>query len=149
MEARMDLGTRYRVCTWIAGTASLGMGAFHLVLPQVFGWGPYVARLPPAVHWGMYAINCFFSILLILGALLSLRTRIDSGDAARLVPLGMGVFWTINAAYQLIIPFPMPRSMQPLRWALLAFPILVAACYGVAWFAASSSTRRPDIMRPG
>jgi len=79
-----------------------------------------VQTLPPAVHWGVYSINCFFSVLLILGALLSLRTRIDSGEAARLVPL----------------PFPMPRSMQVVRWSLLAFPILVATCYAVATVAA-------------
>ena len=132
------LAKRYRLCTRMAGAASLGMGAFHLVLPQVFGWGPFLETLPPAVHWGVYALNYFFSVLLILGALLSLRTRIDSGDAARLVPLGMSVFWTINAAYQVVIPFPVPRSMQAVRWSLLAFPVLVAAGYAVAFAAASS-----------
>lgn len=138
----MDLGKRYRMLTWIGGAASLGMGAFHLFLPQAFGWGPYVDTLPPAIHWGVYAINCFFSVLLILGALLSLRTRIDSGEAARLVPLGMAVFWTINAGYQVIIPFPVPRSMLAVRWSLLAFPVLVAACYGAAFLAASSFRRQ-------
>lgn len=78
---------------------------------------------------------------MILGALLSLRTRIDSGDAARLVPFGMSVFWAINAGYQIVIPFPMPRSMQPVRWSLLAFPIFVAVCYGAAFVAASSFRR--------
>jgi hypothetical protein len=137
----MDLSKRYRLYTWVAGTASLGMGAFHLALPHVFGWGPYVETLPPAIHWGVYSINCFFSVLLILGALLSLRTRIDSGDAATLVPFGMSAFWAINAAYQIVIPFPMPRSMQAVRWSLLAFPIVVAVCYGAAYVAASSFRR--------
>ena len=53
----MDLRRRYRLCTATAATASLSMGAFHLVLPQVFGWRPFVATLPPAVAWGVYAIN--------------------------------------------------------------------------------------------
>ena len=78
---------------------------------------------------------------MILGALLGLRTRIDSGDAAKLVPLGMSVFWAINAAYQIVIPFPMPRSMQAVRWSLLGFPIIVAVCYGAAYVAASSFRR--------
>ena len=78
---------------------------------------------------------------MILGALLGLRTRIDSGDAARLVPFGMSVFWAINAAYQIVIPFPMPRSMQAIRWSLLAFPIFVGVCYGAAYLAASSFRR--------
>lgn len=129
---RVDSISRYRLYKWIAGVASLSMGAFHLVLPQVFGWGPYVQGLPPAIGWGVYAINCFFSVLLILGALLSLRTRIDSGEAARLVPLGMGVFWAINAGYQLVIPFPVPRSLQFVRWLLVAFPILVCGLYAGA-----------------
>ncbi|MEK6371082.1 MAG: hypothetical protein AABO58_00115 [Acidobacteriota bacterium] len=140
----MTPARRYRLCTWIAGIASLSMGTFHLFLPQVFGWGPYVNRLPPAVHWGVYSINCFFSVLLILGALLSLRLRIDSGEAARLVPLGMSVFWAINAIYQILIPFPMPRSMQALRWAFLAFPIVVGAFYAGAFVAAAIPARRPD-----
>ena len=89
----MDLGKRYRLYTWVAGTASLGMGA--------------------------------------------LRTRIDSGDAAKLVPFGMSVFWAINAGYQSVIPFPMPHSMQAVRWSLLAFPIFVAVCYGTAYVAAT------------
>ena len=139
----MTLSQRYRLCTWLAGIATLGMGAFHLVLPQVFGWGPYVKTLPPAIHWGVYSINCFFSVLLILGALLSLRTRIDSGEAARLVPLGMSVFWAINATYQILIPFPMPRSMQPLRWSLLAFPIVFGAFYAGAFIVASIAATTP------
>jgi hypothetical protein len=136
MAPPVDLRRRYRLCTAIAATASLSMGAFHLVLPQVFGWGPYVDALPPAVAWGVYAINTFFSVLLMLGALLSLGTRIDS-DAARVVPLGMCAFWVINAAYQVVRPFPMPRSLVAVRWSLLAFPLLVAACYAAAWRAAA------------
>ena len=136
----MDLRRRYRLCTAIAGIASLSMGAFHIVLPQVFGWGPFVDTLPPAVAWGVYAINTFFSVLLMLGALLSLRTRIDS-DASRIVPLGMCLFWVINAAYQVVIPFPMPPSLIAVRWSLLAFPVIVAACYAVAFNAATRAPR--------
>lgn len=136
----MTVPQRYRLCVALAGSASLAMGAFHLFLPQVFGWGPYVKQLPPAIHWGVYSINCFFSVLLILGALLSLRTRIDSGDVARLVPLGMSIFWFINATYQILIPFPMPRSMQVLRWAFLAFPIVVGGLYAAATVMASHAT---------
>src|SRR5436190_7310250 len=102
----MTAQKRYRLCMWIAGIASLSMGAFHIFLPQVFGWGPYVRTLPPAVAWGVYALNTFFSVLLILGALLSLGMRVDSGDAARWVPLGMSVFWAVNATYQIVVPFP-------------------------------------------
>ena len=137
MAPPVDLRRRYGLCTAIAATASLSMGAFHLVLPQVFGWGPFVDTLPPAVAWGVYAINTFFSVLLMLGALLSLRTRIESGDAARLVPLGMCAFWVVNAAYQVVRPFPVPRSLVAVRWSLLAFPVIVAACYGAAWRAAA------------
>ena len=136
MAPPVDLRRRYRLCTAIAGIASLSMGAFHLVLPQVFGWGPYVDTLPPAIAWGVYAINTFFSVLLILGAWLSLRARIDS-DAARLVSLGMCAFWVVNAAYQVVRPFPTPRSLVAVRWSLLAFPVIVAACYGAAWRAAT------------
>ena len=53
----------------------------------------------------------------------------------------MSVFWAINAAYQIVIPFPVPRSMQAVRWSLLAFPIIVAVCYGAAYVAASSFRR--------
>jgi hypothetical protein len=144
----MTLEKRYRLCVWIGGIASLGMGAFHLFLPQVFGWGPYVHKLPPAVEWGVHSINFFFSVLLILGALLSLGMRIDSGHAARWVPLGMCIFWAVNATYQILVPFPMPRSMQALRWSLLAFPIVVGAFYAgalvIAAMAAADPANRPE-----
>jgi hypothetical protein len=144
----MKLDTRYRLCVWLAGSATFSMGAFHLFLPRVFGWGPYVHSLPPAIGWGVYALNTFFSVLLILGALLSVATRIDSGSAARLVPLGMSVFWAVNATYQILEPFPMPRSMQPLRWSLLAFPIIIGALYAgatvIASIAAADPARRPE-----
>ena len=49
----------------------------------------------------------------------------------------MGIFWVINAAYQVVIPFPVPRSLVAVRWSLLAFPVIVAACYAVAFRAAT------------
>lgn len=107
-----------------AGIASGGMALFHFVLPDVFQWPRYMSGVPDSIVWGMYAINAFFSFLLLLGSAATIRFAL-SPTRDRSVVWGMALFWAFNAAYQIVRPFP-----QRTVWAAtLVFAVAMLACY--------------------
>jgi len=110
-----------------AGILSAGMALFHFILPDVFQWPRYMAGVPDSIVWGMYAINAFFSFLLLLGSVATIRLAL-SPTRDRSVLWGMALFWAFNAAYQVARPFP-----QRTVWvATLVFAIAMLACYALA-----------------
>lgn len=125
---------RDSVALFIAGINSAGMGAYHFFLPHVWGWESFLAKLPPMVHWGVHAINTFFSALLFAGGALTLtmlRHGMD-GPIARGLLLAMTLCWEINVVHQIVVPVPMPPQMIALRMTLLGFSILTTLAYGYA-----------------
>jgi uncharacterized membrane protein YozB (DUF420 family) len=110
-----------------AGIASAGMAAFHFVLPTVFQWSRFMTDVPDSIVWGMGAINAFFSALLLLASVATIRVALSRRRDTMLVG-GMALFWVFNAVYQLIKPFP-----QRAVWGgTLAFSALMVALYSVA-----------------
>ena len=108
------------------------MASFHFVLPYVFGWGPFLDRLPPAVRWGSYSINFFMSYLMLAGGALTLaawrRLRAGGSPDSGIV-VAMASFWVVNTLYQLFIPMPLPSRYLALRIALVGFSVVTAAAY--------------------
>ena len=47
-----------------AGIATTGMGAFHFLLPYLFGWARFTDPLPAEIRWALFAMNAFLSLLL-------------------------------------------------------------------------------------
>lgn len=130
----MKQTTPVRVALYVAGISSAGMGAYHFFLPHIFGWESYLAKLPDMIHWGVHAINTFFSALLLGGGVITLamlRYGIDT-PIARGVLLGMTLCWEINVVNQIVVPTPMPPRMIVLRLALLAFAALTMTAYAYA-----------------
>lgn len=117
-----------KTCLVIAGLASAAMAVFHFVLPHVFGWARFVNDIPSAIRWGLFSINVFFSTLLLWGGVTTIIAALSDSGRTLLgycIFFGMGVFWIIDASYQIIYPFP----QVVMRWVLLGFSISVALLY--------------------
>jgi hypothetical protein len=110
-----------------AGVGSAGMALFHFFLPSVFQWSRFMTTVPASIVWGMYAINAFFSLLLLLGSVATIRVALSPGRDS-VVVWGMAIFWIFNAIYQLVWPFPARR----VAWGTLAFAAWMFASYAVA-----------------
>jgi hypothetical protein len=141
----------------LAGALSSGMALYHFFLPSVFHWGDALTRTP-MLRWGLGLINASFSYLLLAGGVLSLAMALRPGlkqGIGRWVIVAMGVYWLMNAAWQVLEPMPMPRSMAGLRWAFLGYSVAVALLYASALVgrrrpvAASSLTVVPGRRVPG
>jgi len=120
----------------VAGTATAGMGAFHFLLPRLFGWARYTEALPVEIEWALFALNAFFSLLLLAGGLASLMAirRTNGGTAWPIAT--MAAFWVFNAGYQLLRPFPTPH----VRWLLFGFALCVALLYIAGLFSRRART---------
>jgi hypothetical protein len=121
-----------------AGLASAGMASFHFFLPNVFQWSRFMTNVPASILWGMYAINAFFSVLLLLGSVATIRVAL-SPTRDKVVLWGMALFWGFNAVYQVIWPFP----LRTVWLATLAFAVWMVASYTVALWLLSGATAGP------
>lgn len=121
-----------RVCFFAAGLATSAMALYHFRLPHIWGWERFAANLPPAISWGLFSINFFFSFLLLWGGLITIIAAFRLEKVNRFgwfCLLGVGIFWVVNAVYQIAVPMPLPESMRVLKWGLLAFALVVALLY--------------------
>ncbi len=115
----------------IAGLATLLTGVVHLALPRLYNWAPYLAGLVDSIRWALYAINAFFSALLLLAGAATVRAA-RSGRPDRVLVGGMAAFWLFNLAYQLASPFPEPRISLIAR----SFALALFLCYATAFLLA-------------
>ena len=118
-----------------AGVASAAMGAFHFFLPTIFQWSRHMAAVPTSIRWALDAINAFFSTLLLLGGIATIRVALLPRRDTMIV-WGMTLFWMVNTAYQLLWPFP----QRAVSWGTLGFAALMVAAYILAlWFGREAS----------
>ena len=118
-----------------AGVASAAMAAFHFFLPTVFQWSRYMTSVPTSIRWAMDAINVFFSTLLLLGSVGTIRVALSSRGSTMII-WGMTLFWMVNTAYQLLWPFP----QRTVWWGTFAFAALMVVSYSLAlWFGREAS----------
>jgi len=88
-------------------------------------------------------LNFSWSVLVFLTGVLVVRAALlgpESGSFVRAVVFTIGLFWVIHGIYTWVNPFPMPRSLQALQFALGAFPAVVVILHWLplALFRASS-----------
>lgn len=124
-----------------AGIGSAAMAFYHLWMPVQWGWPEKLRAAPPAIAWGAVMINACFSVLLLIGAVLTIccALRWSKRDALTwFCVAGMGAFWVFNAAYQVVSPMPLPERLRFLGWTLLAFAVAMTLLYGAALTAARS-----------
>jgi hypothetical protein len=120
----------------VGASSSCAMAAYHFFLPWLFQWEARGAKqVAPAIRWGMYSINFFFSFLLLAGGLLTfvaLRALRRGATPDRGVLIAMTSFWIINALYQLFIPMPLPAKLWTLHVGLIAYAIVTMFAYASA-----------------
>lgn len=118
-----------------AGVASAAMAAFHFFLPTVFEWSRHMATVPTSIRWALDAINAFFSTLLLLGSIATIRIALSPRRDSMII-WGMALFWVFNIAYQLLWPFP----QRAVSWGTLGFAALMLASYTLAlWLGREAS----------
>ena len=115
------------------------MAGFHFFLPSVYQWSRYMTDVPDSIRWGMSAINAFFSALLLLGSIATIRVAL-SPRPDRMILWGMALFWVFNAVYQVIWPFP----LRAVWWGTLGFAVLMAACYLLALRGGPQAAPKPE-----
>ncbi len=123
------------------------MGLYHFFLPVQFHWAKFVEDIPAAIRWGLFAINFFFSfLLLVLGVLVlaAAWTRARLQPAALLTVGGGAAFWLVNFAYLVACPMPMPPSLFAVKLGLQLYSLAALLFHGIplGWLAVTA-LRRP------
>lgn len=88
--------------------------------------------IPAAIRWGLFAINVFFSFLLLAGGVLTgvaARQLSRGARPDRGVLFAMAGFWSLNLLYQIIIPMPLPARLWPLHVVLPGYAALTLLAY--------------------
>ena len=133
----MMLPAAVRAPLAVAGAATACMGAFHFILPELFGWARFTETLPAEIRWALFAMNAFLSMLLLGGGLATI-VAIRRMSAGTLWLVGsMTAFWIFNTAYQLVRPFPNALA----GWFLLGFALTVTFLYLIGLIAAGLKWR--------
>jgi hypothetical protein len=120
------------VALGIAAASSGAMAGYHFALPFIWGWGRHVGDIPATIRWGLFAINVFFSFLLLAGGVL---TGVAARKLSRGAPpdhgavIAMAGFWSLNLLYQIIIPMPLPARLWPLQVVLPGYAALTLLAY--------------------
>jgi hypothetical protein len=120
------------------------MAAFHFALPSIFDWDRFASALPTPIRWALFAINAFFSMLLLAGGLASVGLARRQRPATAVLWI-MVLFWAFSAGYQMLRPFP----MAGIRWVLLGFALATSALYALTLWAlgrAGQTIRAPGAV---
>lgn len=136
--ARMTRRLSATLALTIAASCSSAMGAYHFFLPSMFHWGAFLKKVPQPIPWALFAINFFFSFLLLAGGILTfitLRALRRSSHSDRGILFAMAGFWLSNTLYQIFIPMPLPARMWPLHVVLLGFAAVTTLAYAVSLLA--------------
>ena len=132
MQRQSRITTTAKVLLVLGGTATVAMAGYHFFLPAIFGWAGETTTLLPAIRWGVFSMNLFFSCLLLALGMTTLAGvlmhRTNEGTYLAVLLTG-ALFWLVNGCYQLLIPMPLPGSYALLGYFLRSFAFGVAALY--------------------
>jgi hypothetical protein len=147
----------------VGGGMSVAMALYHFFLPFQFHWAKFVEQIPAQIRWSVFALNFFFSDLLLVIGLIVLATAwnlrpsqsvnlgqpVEPRQPVRLVqPLalvavgGAASFWLVNFGYLMVFPFPVPASLYAVKWGLPSFAAASFLLHGVpfGWLIARRKT---------
>ncbi len=131
----------------LGGGMSVAMALYHFFLPIQFHWAKSVGEIPPILQWSLFALNFFFSdLLLVVGAavLAAGWNRLRNEPVALMIVGGAASFWLVNFAYLLIFPFPMPPSMSAVKLSLQSFAAACCLLHGLPFGWLIAKRRRGD-----
>ncbi len=128
----MRSSTLWFVLLALAGFHDCAIALYHFVLPYQFSWKNFLHGVPASVTWTLFALNFSWSLLTLLAGLLVLYAATlgpAAGAFARRTIFAIGLFWAIHGAYTWIHPFPVPRTLAWLQYAIAAFPVIVVTLH--------------------
>lgn len=117
----------------IASVLTIFMAIPHFFVPFIFPWEQLVEGLYPPVKWALFAMNLFFSFLLLWGGLISLIATLKWTKTQGIrywIYGGIGLFWIVGAIYEIFVPFPIAEA----RWVLPGIALCISCLYGVSIF---------------
>ena len=118
----------------IATVQGVLIGIYHIILPYQWNWHRYTADLPPMIEWSLYALNFFFSVLLILLSLVAFNEARGLAKGNKKVPMALLaclVFWIVDGFYQLIFQVPAPASYAIIKPLFLGAAVLNVLLYAL------------------
>jgi len=126
----------------LGGGMSVAMALYHFFLPVQFHWAKSVGEIPTILQWSLFALNFFFSyLLLVIGlAVLAAGWNSSRGQPLAIIVVGGATsFWLVNFGYLLIFPFPMPPSMYAVKLSLQSFAAACCLLHGLpfGWLVAT------------
>ena len=134
----------------LGGGMSVALALYHFFLPFQFHWARFVEEVPGQIRWALFALNFFFSVLLLVVGLLVLATAWSSArdrPLALMVVGGAASFWLANFAYLVLFPFPVPASLYAVKWGLASFSATCFLLHGVpfGWLVANGERRVTNV----
>jgi hypothetical protein len=115
----------------LGGTLTAGMALYHFYLPTAFHWADALGGAP-MLAWALTILNASFSFLLLSGGVITILVGLNPAlkdRVARMVIVSLALYWTLNAAFQVLLPMPLPRAFAALRWGFLGFSIALILLY--------------------
>lgn len=126
-----NLNKLSRLSCIIASVLTVVMGLSHFFVPFIFPWERLIEELYPPIRWALFAMNYFFSLLLVWGGLLTLVTEFKWRSVKGLrkcILSGMGLFWLLGTIYEIIYPFPIKEA----RWVLPGVGFVISCLYVIS-----------------
>ncbi len=123
-----------RILLKLATGHGILIGLYHIILPYQWDWSRFTQELPPIIEWSLFALNMFFSVLLILlSALGGMVPGLcnSSEQAGKLIFGAIILFWGIDIGYQLLNPVPAPNAYWFIRPLFLGAAIVNFSLYVV------------------
>lgn len=136
-----------RIPVLIGSIATFGFGAWHTVIPWLYGWFDYLPSLPGELTNAILAINFLLSASLILFGAMAAITALwqwHNVSLRKLVLWSISILWVCRVGYQLISP---QGTMIPgLPLILLGVFTLVSLCFLIPAVMLQISTRNNDSL---
>ncbi len=116
-----------------ASALTIMMAVPHFFVPFIFPWDELITGLYPPIQWALFAMNFFFSLLLLWGGILSLVSTLKwtmTKSMRYWIHGGLGLFWLIGAIYEILVPFPIVEA----KWILPIIAFMISCLYVMAVF---------------
>ena len=118
-----------RLLTALGSVCMAGFGVWHFFVPKAWNWYSYIAPEATELAVAVRAINVFFSLSLVLFALVDVLVVFGAKSRfAGVVVLGAtAALWAARCAMQ--IAFPQGTVNPALQYGMLAAFLLLFACF--------------------
>lgn len=109
------------------------MAIYHFFLPYQFQWKSYLSEDIPTINWALFALNDYFSFLLLLlsgTVLYYLRIKQGEKQTIQILAYLLLLFWAFSGIYQAIRPMPVPQNLAFLSLLLPGIALFNSLVFG-------------------